>query len=81
MYALEGKITGYGPTDPQARKAIYAKVHAIVADDLPYTPLFSPYGFYAWNRRLHGVGARDLGPQPLVPGIARWWVASQVMTN
>lgn len=68
-------------TDPQARKAIYAKVHAIVADDLPYTPLFSPYGFYAWNRRLHGVGARDLGPQPLVPGIARWWVASQVMTN
>jgi peptide/nickel transport system substrate-binding protein len=68
-------------TDPKARKGLYAKVHAIVADELPYTPLFSPYGHYAWNGRLHGVNARDLGPQPLIPGIARWWVGQTVMTN
>jgi peptide/nickel transport system substrate-binding protein len=68
-------------TDPKARKALYAKLHAILADEVPYTPLFSPYGHYAWNRRLQGVNARDLGPQPLVPGIARWWVAQTVMTN
>lgn len=63
-------------TDPKARKALYAKIHAIVADEMPYTPLYSPYGFYAWTRRLRGVGPRDLGPQPLVPGVARWWLAT-----
>jgi peptide/nickel transport system substrate-binding protein len=68
-------------TDPKERRAVYAKIHAIVADEMPYTPLFSPYGHYAWSRRLRGVGVRDLGPQPLAPGIARWWVAQTVMTN
>ena len=60
-----------------ARKALYAKVHAIVADELPYTPLYAPYGHYAWNRRLRGVNPRDLGPQMLFPGVARWWVDQQ----
>jgi len=60
-----------------ARKALYAKVHAIVADELPYTPLYAPYGHYAWNRRLRGVNPRDLGPQMLFPGVARWWVTQR----
>jgi peptide/nickel transport system substrate-binding protein len=68
-------------TDPKERRAVFAKIHAIVADEMPYTPLFSPYGHYAWNRRLRGVGVRDLGPQPIAPGIARWWVAQTVTTN
>jgi peptide/nickel transport system substrate-binding protein len=63
-------------TDSKARKALYAKIHAVLADEMPYTPLFAPYGNYAWTRRLHGVGARDLGPQPVVPGIARWWLSA-----
>ena len=67
-------------TDPKQRKALYNKIHAIVADELPYTPLFTPVGHYAWSRRLHSVSARDLGPQPLVPGIARWWLSSSVPT-
>lgn len=57
------------------RKALYAKIHATVADELPYTPLYAPYGHYAWSRRLHGVNPRDLGSQMLFPGVARWWVA------
>ncbi len=57
------------------RKQLYAKIHAIVADELPYTPLYAPYGHYAWSRRLRGVNPRDLGPQMIFPGIARWWVA------
>jgi peptide/nickel transport system substrate-binding protein len=61
-------------TTRNARKELYAKVHAILADEVPYTPLYAPFGHYAWTRRLHGVSARDLGPQPLVPGIARWWL-------
>jgi peptide/nickel transport system substrate-binding protein len=60
-----------------ARKKLYARVHAIVADELPYTPLYSPYGHYAWNRRLRGVNPRDLGPQMLFPGVARWWIDRQ----
>jgi peptide/nickel transport system substrate-binding protein len=61
-------------TTRNARKELYSKVHAILADEVPYSPLYAPFGHYAWTRRLHGVGARDLGPQPLVPGIARWWL-------
>lgn len=61
-------------TNRDARRVLYAKVHAVVADEQPYTPLYSPIGYYAWRRSLHGVGARDLAPQPLAPGVARWWV-------
>jgi peptide/nickel transport system substrate-binding protein len=57
------------------RKAIYAKVHRIVADDLPYTALYAPFGHYAWSRRLHGVSPRDLGSHPVFPGVARWWIS------
>lgn len=59
------------------RKALYAKIHAIVADELPYTPLYAPFGHYAWSRRLRGVNPRDLGPQMLFPGVARWWVTQK----
>jgi peptide/nickel transport system substrate-binding protein len=65
-------------SDKNQRKALYAKIHAIVADELPYTPLYAPYGHYAWSRRLRGVNPRDLGPQMLFPGIARWWVVQHV---
>ncbi|HZI46116.1 MAG TPA: ABC transporter substrate-binding protein [Ilumatobacter sp.] len=67
-------------TDPKARKALYAKIHAIVVDEMPYTALYVPYGHYAWTRRLHNVGVRDLGVTPAVPGIARWWVSSTLPT-
>jgi peptide/nickel transport system substrate-binding protein len=60
------------------RKALFAKIHAIVADELPYTPLYAPFGHYAWTRRLRGVNPRDLGPQMLFPGVARWWVTQKV---
>jgi peptide/nickel transport system substrate-binding protein len=59
------------------RKALYAKIHATLADELPYTPLYAPYGHYAWSRRLRGVNPRDLGPQMIFPGVSRWWVAVQ----
>jgi peptide/nickel transport system substrate-binding protein len=59
------------------RKALYAKVHATLADEVPYTPLYAPYGHYAWSRRLRGVNPRDLGPQMIFPGISRWWLATQ----
>ncbi len=58
------------------RKRLYQQVHAIVHEELPYTPLFADYGHYAYSRRLRGVNPNDLGPQPRFPGVARWWIAS-----
>jgi len=56
------------------RKALYQKLHAKLAADLPYTVLYSPYSHFAWSRRVHGVSPDDIGPQPRFPGIAGWWV-------
>ncbi|HTJ43085.1 MAG TPA: ABC transporter substrate-binding protein [Kofleriaceae bacterium] len=64
-------------TKKDDRKALYAKIHATVADELPYTPLYAPFGHYAWSRRLRGVNPRDLGPTMLFPGVARWWVTQK----
>ncbi len=64
-------------TKKDDRKPLYAKIHATLADELPYTPLYAPYGHYAWSRRLRGVNPRDLGPQMLFPGVSRWWIAQK----
>lgn len=60
--------------DRDQRKVLYKKVHAIVHKEMPYTPLYSDYGHYAYNRRLKGVNPNDVGPQPRFPGIAQWWI-------
>ncbi|HWN69379.1 MAG TPA: ABC transporter substrate-binding protein [Haliangium sp.] len=62
--------------DRAERRALYHKVHRIVYDELPYTPLFAPYGHYAWNRRVRGVSPADVSSQPRFPGVARWWIGS-----
>ncbi len=56
------------------RKALYYKVHRIIHEEMPYTVIYSDYGHYAYNRRLHGVDPDDLGPTPRFPGVARWWI-------
>ncbi len=61
-------------TNRDERKAIYHKIHAIFHEEVPYTMLFSAYGHYAWNRRVHGVNPNDVGPEPRFPGLARWWI-------
>ena len=63
--------------DRKERRALYHKVHRIVFDDLPYTPLFAPYGHYAWNHRVRSVSSGDVGSLPRFPGVARWWIAAR----
>lgn len=63
--------------DRAKRKAIYQQIHRMVHQELPYTPLYAPYGHYAWNRRIRGVSPNDVGSQPRFPGMARWWVMAQ----
>ena len=62
--------------DRTERKAMYQKLHRILHQELPYTPLYAPYGHYAWNRRMRGVSPHDVGSQPRFPGVARWWVVA-----
>jgi peptide/nickel transport system substrate-binding protein len=60
--------------DRTQRKKLYEQLQRVLAEEMPYTPLFSPYGHYAWTRRLHGVTPRDVTPQAALPGIAGWWL-------
>ncbi|ACY17102.1 ABC transporter substrate-binding protein [Haliangium ochraceum] len=62
-------------SDRATRRQLYQQVHAILHEELPYTPLFAPYGHYAWNRRVRGVNPGDVSSQERFPGVARWWVA------
>lgn len=60
--------------DRTKRKKLYEQLQRVLVDEAPYSPLFAPYGHYAWSRRLHGVTARDITPQAPLPGVAGWWV-------
>ncbi len=68
---------GRRTVDRAARKKTYQELQQILADEQPYTPLYAPYGRYAWSRRLHGVTARDLGAQAPLPGVAAWWLTKR----
>ncbi len=61
--------------DRDARKKLYEQLQRLLIDELPYTPLYAPFGHYAWNRRLRGVNPRDVAPLATVPGIAGWSLA------
>ena len=69
---------GRSSTDRKARTKLYNQVHRIVHEDMPYTVLYAPYGHYAWSRRLRAVNPADIGVQPRFPGLAKWWIASDV---
>ncbi len=63
-----------GTSDREARKALYHQLHRRLAEQVPYTMLYAPYGHYAWNRRVRAVNPADVGPMARFPGIARWWI-------
>jgi len=56
------------------RKKIYQKIHKLLHQELPYTPLYAPFGHYAWSRQVRAVNPTDVGPQSTLPGIAKWWL-------
>jgi peptide/nickel transport system substrate-binding protein len=60
--------------DRGQRRKLYLQLQQVLAEEMPYAPLYTPYGHYAWSRRLHGVTARDVGPQAPIPGVAAWWL-------
>jgi peptide/nickel transport system substrate-binding protein len=60
--------------DRDKRKALYEELQKLLAEEEPYTPLYAPFGRYAWSRKLHGVTPRDVGPMAPLPGVAGWWL-------
>jgi len=60
--------------DRDKRKKLYEQLQHLLVEEMPYTPLFAPFGHYAWSRRLHGVTPRDVTPQAPLPGVAGWWL-------
>ncbi|MBO4314214.1 MAG: peptide-binding protein [Desulfovibrio sp.] len=57
--------------DPEKRKAIYARVQEIMADEQPYCFLFVPYALPVVQKRFRGI-------KPALAGIMynfeKWWV-------
>jgi peptide/nickel transport system substrate-binding protein len=64
---------GRATPDRAARKAIYAKLHAMLHEAEPYTVLYAPFAHQAWSRRLGGVAPADIGQPARFPGLAGWW--------
>jgi peptide/nickel transport system substrate-binding protein len=63
--------------DRDARRKLYEQLERMLVEEMPYTPLYAPYGHYAWSRRLHGVSTKDVAPTPPLPGIAGWWLSKK----
>lgn len=57
------------------RAKIYKKIHKIIAEDAPYTFLYSPYNLSAVHKRVHGIK-----PEPAGIGynFIRWYVPAEI---
>jgi len=60
--------------DPARRRAVYARIQEILAEDQPWTFVSHPLMNVAIDRRIRGVTVSPLGLQQFWPGIAGWWV-------
>lgn len=64
--------------DLEARKRIYRQIHAILAEDLPYTFLYVPAGLSAVHRRFKGIEVTEwsIGRHP-----ERWYVPAALQKH
>ncbi len=54
-------IAGRRTLDPAKRQAIYRRIHALIAEDQPYTFLYVPYALPALHKRFKGLTVTRLG--------------------
>ncbi len=64
-------IAGVRTFDREKRRAIYHRIHELIAADQPYTFLYTPYSLTAVNRRIRGI---DPSPAGLSWNLTKWWV-------
>ncbi len=61
--------------DRDKRAAIYRRIHAIIADDAPYTFLYAPYTLAAVHKRVHGI---DPAPAGISYNQIKWYVPEEL---
>jgi len=54
-------IAGRRTLDPAKRQAIYRRIHALIAEDQPYTFLYVPFSLPALHKRFKGLTVTRLG--------------------
>jgi peptide/nickel transport system substrate-binding protein len=57
--------------DPEQRRPIYNKIHAILADDVPYVFLTNPESLPVVHKKIAGV---DLAPAGLGWNFKDWYI-------
>jgi len=63
-------MAGVRTFDREKRRAIYHRIHELIAADQPYTFLYTPYSLTAINRRIRGI---DPSPAGLSWNFTKWW--------
>lgn len=67
---------GRAELDAEKRKALYRQVHALLADDQPYTWTLQVSTKWGVNRRVHNVEESEgLGLFLWYPGPLQWWLS------
>jgi peptide/nickel transport system substrate-binding protein len=64
-------VQGTEVFDIEKRKLIYNKIHAIIADDQPYTFLYVPDALPAVANRIHGI---EVGPIGIGYNFIKWYI-------
>jgi peptide/nickel transport system substrate-binding protein len=59
--------------DREKRRAIYQKIHTLIADDQPYTWLFYQNAYYGFRKELRGYMFSPRGPYHYSPGSGSVW--------
>jgi peptide/nickel transport system substrate-binding protein len=59
--------------DKEKRRAIYQKVHTLIAEDQPYTWLFYQNSYYGFRKDLRGYMFSPRGPYHYGPGSSAFW--------
>lgn len=65
---------GLSTLDKPARRRIYNEIHRIIAEDCPYTFLWSRRIFTAVHRRFEGIDEYKIDNQNILRTAAKWWV-------
>ena len=67
-------VQGTEVFDIEKRKLIYNKIHAIIADDQPYTFLYVPDALPAVANRIHGI---EVGPIGIGYNFIKWYIPEE----
>jgi peptide/nickel transport system substrate-binding protein len=59
--------------DKEKRRAIYQKIHTLIAEDQPYTWLFYQNAYYGFNKQMRGYMFSPRGPYHYSPGSGSLW--------